>query len=570
MLAVPGSASPASGGGEDDPGTAVAEFVLALTRSVRVAQLYGAGNPVYQRLIANFRRVIASALERAVAIDLMVEEAGLRSGDRLHSTGEGRDTIAFTLYKDGIRRVSFAPGFEDELDRFIAVMARARDADPEGDDLITLLWEEEFTSFSYWYVEPLTEEVLLPDHPVDLPGMRLASGEELIREARAEAAAIESGGASDVASLLMGDEQQATLYFLDDRERDQLEAQVRIEWERDLRAAVVDALFDRLEDSPPERQSEILDILTQWLPILLGRGDYAAATAIVRELGTVLGSGVLGEAQAAEAERTFQQLSEPDVLGQIIRLLEEGHVPGEDLPHYFAHLRANALPTLVVAVERFQSGQVAERIREAVDALAIRHPDDLVELLRADDPDIVTGTVRLIGRLGLGRAAPELVRLLGSASASLRLAAVHALARIPSGASVEGLQRALDDVDRDVRVAAVRSLADLRYQPARARIEATIRGPALKSADLTEKLAFFEAFARLGGTDAVPLLDQILNGKGFLGRRAPSELRACAAMALGHVGQPTARSALERAAAEDDPVVRTAVARALRGDLVRA
>ena len=62
------------------------------------------------------------------------------------------------------------------------------------------------------------------------------------------------------------------------------------------------------------------------------------------------------------------------------------------------------------------------------------------------------------------------------------------------------------------------------------------------------------------------LLDGFLNGRGFLGRKESGEIRACAALALGKMKAPEATAALEKAAEEQDPVVRSAVSRALRGE----
>jgi HEAT repeat protein len=78
-------------------------------------------------------------------------------------------------------------------------------------------------------------------------------------------------------------------------------------------------------------------------------------------------------------------------------------------------------------------------------------------------------------------------------------------------------------------------------------------------------MAFFELYGSLCGDAGVEYLDNLLNGKGFLGRREDAELRACAAMALGRVGTPAASGALRKAAQEKDVVVRNAVAKALRG-----
>ena len=68
------------------------------------------------------------------------------------------------------------------------------------------------------------------------------------------------------------------------------------------------------------------------------------------------------------------------------------------------------------------------------------------------------------------------------------------------------------------------------------------------------------------GDGGVAHLDALLNGRSLLRHREDSEMRACAAIALGRVGTDKAVAALRKAAVEKDVIVRNAVARALRGD----
>lgn len=143
---------------------------------------------------------------------------------------------------------------------------------------------------------------------------------------------------------------------------------------------------------------------------------------------------------------------------------------------------------------------------------------------------------------------------------------VHALTEIGSPSALQALERAVEDADRDIRISAVRAFTARTYRLVLPRIEAAVKGKAIREADLTEKMAFFEAFGSLAGEAGVEYLDSVLNGKGFLGRREDSELRACAAIALGRISTPNAAASLRKASsAEKDVVVRNAVNRALRG-----
>jgi HEAT repeat protein len=142
---------------------------------------------------------------------------------------------------------------------------------------------------------------------------------------------------------------------------------------------------------------------------------------------------------------------------------------------------------------------------------------------------------------------------------------VQALAEIASPGALQGLERVIEDADRDVRIAAVRAMSVHAYRPVLARLETVVKGRGVREADLTEKMAFFEAYGSLCGDAGISQLDSMLNGKGFLGRREDPEIRACAAIALGRVGTERALDTLRKSAAEKDIVVRNAVTRALRG-----
>ena len=147
----------------------------------------------------------------------------------------------------------------------------------------------------------------------------------------------------------------------------------------------------------------------------------------------------------------------------------------------------------------------------------------------------------------------------------LRQASVQALTDIGSPGALQALERSIDDTERDVRVAAVRALGAKAYRGVFARLETAVKGKAIRDADLTEKMAFFEAYGAMCGDNGVAFLDGLLNSKSMFGKREDSELRACSAIALGRVNTAKAREALQRAAGEKDVVVRNAVNRALRG-----
>jgi hypothetical protein len=551
------------------PYAQVGELFAAVDKALRSQRLYQPNNPVYRGFITTAQRAVAGLWDDIQSFTVSVEETGFRWYGRLFPVGEGRETVPFLLYKDGVRFLTLLPGFEDEFERFLDVINRARSLDKASDDdMVTLLWQQEFTSLQYSYVDALSEGLQLPGSTTPkLAGVELTLVQ---RDAsspprRSPTPRPEASSEEAPRGIIRADDFEETLYFLDQTELATLRHELELELERDLKGDVLNALFDRLEDGYPEWRVEVVRVLRQLLPVYLGSGDLASAARILLELSRLLEIGTVTGEASAEAEALFEELSEPAVLSQFMTSLHDGSIDpdSDDLGVFLRYLGPAAMPVLLAAIERSEPGPLQDRLRAAMEGLGGTHRDRLVALLRDADAYVVRGAARLTGRLGIAEAVRPLAELLQLPEPLMRRAAVDALVRIRSTAAMDALQHALIDEDREIRIAAARGLGSLRYPPARAALEKMLEHRIVREADLTEKIAYFEACAVIGGDDSVALFDRILNGRRLLGRESP-EMRACAALALGRVGSPSARAALERAADDSNPVVRTAVGKALR------
>jgi hypothetical protein len=550
------------------PPAEVAELFAALDKAVRSQRLYQPNNPVYQGFVAAARAAVANLWDGISSITAGVEENAFKWYGRTFAAGEGRDTLSFLFYKDGIRFVTFLPGFEDEVERFLAVVNRARALDQDSDDdMVTLLWQQEFESFQYSYVDALAEGLTVPQSKVPkLAGVELTLvPDDAAAARRSDGPQAHDSASASVTGLVNREGFEETLYFLEPGELARLHDEVELEWRRDVKRDVLNGLFDRLEDGLPEWRQQIMGILRQVLPSFLGSGDVASATRVLVELNAILDAGRLPEPLREEAQALFRELSEPAVLTQLLQSVEDGAIDpgGGELGLFLKHLQPAAMPVLLASIERSSTGPLRERLRAAMEGLATKHRDDLVALLRHDDPDVVRGAARLAGQLALPGAAGLLGGLLTRPEPSVRRAAVDALIRVRTGAALDALRPALRDADRDVRIAAARGIAAARYGPARSWLVELLASRELRAADLTEQMAVFEAYGAVATPDDTGMLDRMLNGRRLFAKESP-ELRACAAMALSRIDAPAARDALERARGESNPVVRNAVIKALR------
>lgn len=550
----------------DAPGTELAlppaqveELLSLIGKGLRAVQLYMPNNPVYQRAIENVRVACRKIWQATEDLVLDVQETDLRwESNVVYSHDQKNESISWTLFKDGVRSVTLRPGVEDvELIRFMQVLHQARTlAADAADDLLTLLWQEDFQHLSYTF----RELSLDAGSPIETEEAPTASPADVRHQVEQEA--------PPQREPVSVDEFDTTLYFLEDKEIAYLQSEVEREYAQDLRHNVLSLLFDLLElQTYGTVRAELISIVENFIPYLLGSGDFHSVAYILRELRGVLQSGreLIPEHRAA-LEAIPARLSQPEALSQLLQSLDEAmvHPTEEELGDLFKELKPEALMTLASWVSRLSNERVKTLVKRSAERLATQNAAEVLKALASTDTSTALEMVRLAGRLRLNGAPEGMGRLLEGGDREMKLAVVDALTSIASPTALRMLEAAVEDSDRDVRIAAVRFLSSRGHRGAFQRIESMITGGKLRQSDLTEKMAFFEAFGGLAGSAGIGMLERLLLPRGLLSRREDAETRACAAMALGRMKSPEARAVLERASQEKDALVRNAVSRALR------
>ena len=538
--------------------TSVEELLRLFGKAARAHQLYLPNNPIYKSahdaLRAGFAPVWAELEE--LVLGFTEHEVKWEGQSVLSEASRGSDSLPWLFYKDGVRELRLLPGIEaEELDKLLGIMQRVRKASPDEDDLLTLLWEGDFIFLRYRYVD-----VALEGAPTLTEGETIASDEE---RQYSEPEEVTRSGVVNMADF------DGTLYFLDEREIEYLQTEVDREYRSDLRQNVISILLDVFEQqSAAQVRGEVSELLDVLMVHMLSAGQFQNVAYLIRE--SQVAATRAPDLQPALAQQLAQipaRLSAPEPLTQLLQSLDEAPtLPAHaDLLALFDQLRGPALATVLEWLSRIQNVRLRPMLEDAAARLASQNTADLVKLIGSTVPGVALEAAKRAGALKTPAAVGPLAKALQDGDPALRVAAVQALGEIGSPSALQALERGLDDADRDVRIAAVRALSARVYRPVLAKLDAIVKGKAIRDADLTEKMAVFEAYGALCGEDGVAALDALLHGKSLFGRREDSELRACAAVALGRVNTPRAQESLRRATSEKDVVVRNAANRALRG-----
>ncbi len=532
-----------------------------LNRAAKTRQLYLPNNPIYQRALESVTGAFHSLWGQTEEITVAVAESEFRwEGIGVGHESSKSESLAWLLYKDGLRSLTFVRGVErDELVAFLDILQRVRHAEPDSDDLLTLLWEQDFLFIRYRFVD-LSADGLPP----------IEASDEATNPAQRVDVTVEEPEPEPARRVVRMEDFDPALYFLDEPEAEYIRGQITTEYRQDLRRNVLAILFDIFEiEGGTQVRDEIIETLETLMLQLLSAGEFGAVAYLLREAGVVAGRAPsLSPTHRERLSRLSDRLSVPEVLSQVLRTLDESSIlpPADDLEALFRQLRGTTLPTLLGTVPRLQNSQLRAMLGTCVTRIAAENVSELVRLVGSADQLVASEAIRRTGELRTPAAVTPLARtLVPPAPTAIRLASVHALAEIGSPSALKLLEQALADPERDVRVGAIRAIGTRQHRAALPLLKDMVGGRGIRDVDLTEKLAVFEAYGVLAGDDGVSLLAGLLTSRGFFGRREDPEIRACAATALGRIGTSTALAALRGAADDKDVLVRNAINRALRG-----
>ncbi len=553
------------------PPQQVEELLRTLVKGVRAFQMYLPNNPIYQRAVQSVRAAfqpvwasgVTSLVLQIVETDIVWEE------QKVYQQPNKSESLAWSLFKDGMRVLTLFPGVEEEeIIKFLEVVQKARTlATDAGDDLLTLLWEQDFALIQYHFTEfipdagvpALSGEGAYSQEPPGDPNQAAAENRGKVEE---EAPPRKSG----VVDL---EEFDSTLYWLEEAEVRAIAEAVEREYQQDLRSNVLNIVFDIFEQRSEDwARGEVLTTLESYLPHVLNAADFRTVALILRETRLMVKKpDVLTTDQRDRLDSLTGRLSEPAVLQQILQSVTEAQTPpsAEDLGELFRELRPAALETALVWLPRVPAASpIHELLSSSTARLAETSPQEVLRLLRLPQSEALPAVISLCGRLKVQAAVPGLADTLSHENSILRTAAIVALDAIGTAAALQSLERGIDDNDREVRIAAVQALGKRGYKGALKRIEPVIQGKSEREIDLTERMRFFEAYAVISGPTALETLSALIAPGSLFRRKESAEVRACAALALGRLRIPAARELLQKFRDDKDLVVRNAVSRAIR------
>jgi HEAT repeat protein len=530
---------------------------------LRDMRAYEPDNPEIRKSLRACLAQLTPFLQQNGSLTLLVEENALVYGEKVvYSCAERLDSLAFALYRDGIRLITFKSGVTaEEIEAFSRAVHDARGADPNQADLVTMLWERGLDHITHRAVdtylpatareriEQLIERSSRPDLGWDYGDV--APGQDFF---------VDGLGISPPGTVSDRGRDPATIGKADFKT---LVHEMADEGDEVLLRRSIEICFDIAASAENDEMFEavvrFLGTACEWL---VASGDFNSACSIVSDLRSLDRTAGLSAEKRAIVLDTIGRLGEKRRITQITKHFDRlTESRAGEIFSYLELMAPVAVGPLCDLLAESEDRSVRYLLCRAISVIGREDKERMRQYILDSRWYVVRNMVLILGMTG----RPEMISVLKQASAHaeprVRKELARALGRIKSPEGLEILRAQLDDEVKQVRSAALAAIKEIGGGEAGKILHGMIKDKEFRKRPLDERKEMATVYGTLG-PDSLNLLRSLLVGKVH---RWDKKTQACAAYGLAMIGDSESLELLRTAADKGRGPVRHAASDALAG-----
>ncbi len=559
----------------DEELASAADLIRSLLKAIKAYKLYQANNPMLTKQLDELTTKFTAHLDRYQTLNLQVGEYKLFfDGKPIYESPDMKESLAFLLYKDGVREIRFLRGLEDqEISEFLDVIRKNEQASRLEDDIVTLLWEKDFAHISYFATDEFTESnaVHVPTSYDEIQaGLEFSPDSERATDAEPEEESEEAATLSVPAEMLpeLGDQRETfTRHFQPTPEEvDLINRQINQEADVHFVSTLVDNLTEILlhlgEDLEP--YENMVTFFDRALEFLLLKGEFRTAGRILKTHREILDSMALKDNQIFAINRIFECVGSPRMIELAAQTLKhEGFLDLNTGREFFDLLPKSAIEPLCNMLGQLESPKARKLIAEIIGRKVKGDLEMLTPFLKDKSWIVVCYVINIIANSRDRNAIKYLSQTCSHPDERVRRTALKALSQYGSEEIKGLLIKMLNDDSAYIRSQAVIHLARLAKHEALRPILSVIQSEPFLDRDFSEKAAFFRAVGQIRSKESLPVLRKILEKKSWFQRSKWDELQVCAIGALRMIGTEESTKILEMGKRSKSQAVKKACLQAL-------
>jgi len=415
-------------------GVATNNALRALSRAARSFLLYEPRNQAIRDFLQEYRENMSATLQAHGPMELDIRPFEMtRDGEIVYLERDRERSLAFRLFRDGVRRISLQPDVAwEELLRLLEILSiRYTGIRQSEDDIVTLLWKAGFKNIGIVAVEGFAPEEERPE------GDLLASDQPKKKRKKRRSGMAHIDAPPDFDLPLPPFEEQAELVWRDVPE-DRLAELSQEADSRNLPVLTVRLVAQMLavaaDITDPTGLDDVLPLVSEVRDFLLSEGQLEHLTELVRVVDghrTIdperMESQLAKFADSRALRRILQSVGKASetVPPELFELLEM--IPSEHLDHLMDLLveeRAAASRRLTrMLIERF--------VKETWD------PSNVFERMHREASDVTCDILRATSRALPERVLQEAIQLKDRASLDVQMEVLWVLERADDEVVVE-------------------------------------------------------------------------------------------------------------------------------------
>jgi len=542
-------------------------------KTIKAYRFYPPDNPAIKGFKDQLFKKFQFFLSKYPIFKFQVGEYDLSfKGKVLYENRDTKASIAFLLYKDGIRELRFMKDIEDwEIQGLMEVIRGSENINELEDDLVTLLWERDFTHISYLATDEFLEDapILIPEN-IDQFRSKLVfkplaynvqvdlQGEEGEEEPDLDKLLSQMSGGPSI--------RDRNVYFLTSDEVDRLRGEVESEIDPTFIFHIIDILFEILAlEKEKEPYQEAADILGKVLDALVTISEFKKASELLKRLNIILKTYELSNWQIEAIYKLIQNAGDEVRIERIGRILErEEAIRLDEVNEFLVLLQQNSIKPLIKVLGELKNSKTRRVVCDALSEIGKNSIEFFTPFMDDRRWYLVRNITYILGRIGKEKAIPYIQKAFNHEDIRVRREAVQALGLIGGPKAVSLLAKDLTDKDARIRAMAAINLGKIGKTIGLAALLEVVQSKDFQKKEAPEMKAFLDAIGMVGSNEALPVLQQLLERKSLFGIGKMEGVRGGAANALATIGTPEARAILEKGKDSREESVRNACLQALR------
>ena len=563
-------------GAETDEELLIArDLISAFIKAIKAFRFYPPDNPTLKGFRGQLLKKFQFFMNKYQSFVIQIGEYDLSfKGKILYENRDVKTSLAFLLYRDGLREIRFVKGLEEwEVQGIIDILKQGESINQLEDDIVTLMWEKDFVHISFLATDEFLEEtpVIIPE-TVDQFRKNLVF-KPLAHQVEVELAEEGSEEGIDLDEILSKVTEQPlsfvtdrSVYSLTSDEVEGLRKDVEAEVDPTFVFNIMDILFEILAlEKEHEPYQDAVNILIRILDAFLTLGEFTKASDLLKRVYIILKTYELQDWQIENIRRIITEAGEEVRIERIGKVLEreEGVRLGE-VNDYLLLLQKNSIKPLIKLLGELKNSKTRRAFCDALSEIG----KNAIELFTPFIDDrrwyLVRNITYILGRIGKEQSLPYIQKVFNHEEIRVRREAVQALGLIGGPKAIGLLVRALTDNDVRIRCMAAINLGKGGKKTGLIPLLEVVQSKDFYKREPAEIKAFFNAIGMVGSNEAIPVLQQLLERKSWFGRGKTDEIRTGAANALAMIGTSEAKAILEEGKNSKEESIRDACTQALK------